>query len=635
MGSFTARPGKEDEGFAALQALVEPTHAEDGCVLYALHRGGDDPARLAFVERWTSREALSAHLASAHVQDVLTKAEELFGDSGDIVVYEAVPAGRRRRARSPSTPARREARGGRRGRGAAAGGARRGEGGEAAVRAQHPHRETGWFSSPEPGRPHRRSPAGDRRAVLQRRSCSTLAGAGSARARRPRAACTRPAWSPTWTATGARDRGRRRRRARWRRTSSAAAGCGRSRLAGVDVQRRAVPRDARDWRLPTSTATATSRWWRRRRTRRAGAQVFAFDASGAHACPAGRATTRPTPASTASATQGYGAYGENVGIGNLDGDPQQRGRRHVRQPPDQRRSTTTGPRCSRRRGTRTGRTSSSGRRLGWGQFIRWLSPKVEDDHFHRHAGEWPDIATGRGCSGRPHRRRSPTSTATAATRSSGSPTWRRASPYVTQAYAFMALDAVRRARPRGGTRASRRLPLTRKPAVRRRRLYPPSGIPAPTVANLRGGRRREIVASTPDGGVYAVGPTRPRLWRHDFARGAARRSRQQVAAADLDRDGRPELVFGTYGVGAGSGRLVVLSARGRRLYDVRLRGQGTTATASASRPRRRSPTSTATAGSTSWSAPSTTESTSTAYPAHARGRLPWPTGRGGLLRAGT
>ena len=76
-----------------MRALVEPTHAEDGCILYSLHRGTDDPRRLAFVERWTSRDALDAHLASAHVQEVLTRVEELFGPSGDIVVYEAIPGG--------------------------------------------------------------------------------------------------------------------------------------------------------------------------------------------------------------------------------------------------------------------------------------------------------------------------------------------------------------------------------------------------------------------------------------------------------------------------------------------------------------------------------------------------------------
>ena len=72
---------------------MEPTHTEDGCILYALHRGADDPRRLAFVERWASREQLDAHLASAHVQQALGRVDELFGDSADIVVYDAIPAG--------------------------------------------------------------------------------------------------------------------------------------------------------------------------------------------------------------------------------------------------------------------------------------------------------------------------------------------------------------------------------------------------------------------------------------------------------------------------------------------------------------------------------------------------------------
>ena len=97
VGSFTAQPGKEQEAEAAIQALVGPTHAEEGCVLYALHRGVDDPRRLAFVERWASREQLDRHLQSQHVQQALTRVEELFGDSADIVVYDAVPGGEERK----------------------------------------------------------------------------------------------------------------------------------------------------------------------------------------------------------------------------------------------------------------------------------------------------------------------------------------------------------------------------------------------------------------------------------------------------------------------------------------------------------------------------------------------------------
>jgi quinol monooxygenase YgiN len=97
VGSFTAREGKEQEAREAFEELVAPTHAEDGCILYALHQGVEDPRRLAFVERWESPELLQAHLGSDHVQAVLAKADELFADGGDIVVYGAVPGGEERK----------------------------------------------------------------------------------------------------------------------------------------------------------------------------------------------------------------------------------------------------------------------------------------------------------------------------------------------------------------------------------------------------------------------------------------------------------------------------------------------------------------------------------------------------------
>jgi len=93
VGSFKAEPGKEAEALEAFKALVEPTHAEPGCILYALNQGVDDPARLAFIERWASREELDAHLESPHIKALLERLEELFGDSGDITVFEAVPGG--------------------------------------------------------------------------------------------------------------------------------------------------------------------------------------------------------------------------------------------------------------------------------------------------------------------------------------------------------------------------------------------------------------------------------------------------------------------------------------------------------------------------------------------------------------
>jgi quinol monooxygenase YgiN len=93
VGSFNARPGKEADAVEVFKALVEPTHREAGCILYALHQGVDDPRRLAFIERWASRELLDAHLQSAHVKQALERVEEIFGDGADIVVYEPLPGG--------------------------------------------------------------------------------------------------------------------------------------------------------------------------------------------------------------------------------------------------------------------------------------------------------------------------------------------------------------------------------------------------------------------------------------------------------------------------------------------------------------------------------------------------------------
>ena len=92
VGAFTAKPGQEPAAAQAMQALIAPTHEEDGCILYSLHRGVDDPARLTFIERWSSREALDAHLASDHVQAALARIPDLF-DANDITVFQPLPGG--------------------------------------------------------------------------------------------------------------------------------------------------------------------------------------------------------------------------------------------------------------------------------------------------------------------------------------------------------------------------------------------------------------------------------------------------------------------------------------------------------------------------------------------------------------
>jgi FG-GAP-like repeat len=341
-------------------------------------------------------------------------------------------------------------------------------------------------------------------------------------------------------------------------------------LAGADLDR-----DGRVEVVATTTNTSPT-----------GSQVFVFDGSGALYQPPGtpapawpRFNTLSGPGGDAAfngaGNHGYGAYGENVGIGNLDNDRQLEivvtfDNHQINVFNHDGTSVLASPWYTNRQGDQLGR------RLGWGQFIRWLNPRVEADHYHRHTGPWPDV------------RRTPWLQWTASPPSIadldrdgrneviGVPNVEKNEPYETQAYAFMVLDGAQGRGLRSARRHAgfERPPLTGKPAVRPDGdWYPPSGIPAPTLVDITGNRRPEIVASVPDGHVYCVGPGGKRLWRYDYARGTPKTFASEVVAADLNRDAVPELVFGTYGVNRGAGRLIVLAASGRRLFDIRLRHQ--------------------------------------------------------------
>lgn len=72
-----AKPGKEQELYDALEALVHPTTQEDGYVNYDMHQGLDDPALFYFYENWENREALDAHLQSSHLQEFVPRLDDL------------------------------------------------------------------------------------------------------------------------------------------------------------------------------------------------------------------------------------------------------------------------------------------------------------------------------------------------------------------------------------------------------------------------------------------------------------------------------------------------------------------------------------------------------------------------------
>lgn len=65
---FQAAPGHEKELAAQLHAMVSPSRAEPGCLVYELHLDPEDPAKFMFYEKFASQAALEHHLATPHLQ---------------------------------------------------------------------------------------------------------------------------------------------------------------------------------------------------------------------------------------------------------------------------------------------------------------------------------------------------------------------------------------------------------------------------------------------------------------------------------------------------------------------------------------------------------------------------------------
>jgi quinol monooxygenase YgiN len=86
-------PDRRAEVIAAMEAVITRTHAEDeGCLLYALHEG---PDRLVMIEKWSSREALDAHLRGPALTELARKLDGLLEAPPDIQPLQPHPAGTR------------------------------------------------------------------------------------------------------------------------------------------------------------------------------------------------------------------------------------------------------------------------------------------------------------------------------------------------------------------------------------------------------------------------------------------------------------------------------------------------------------------------------------------------------------
>ncbi|GAA3212264.1 putative quinol monooxygenase [Nonomuraea helvata] len=68
IAEFLAAPGQHDRLRTALEALIEPTLDEPGCLAYQAYADPNDPASMVIVERWENRQAFDEHFTTPHLR---------------------------------------------------------------------------------------------------------------------------------------------------------------------------------------------------------------------------------------------------------------------------------------------------------------------------------------------------------------------------------------------------------------------------------------------------------------------------------------------------------------------------------------------------------------------------------------
>lgn len=88
-----AKQGRGEELEKAFREAMPPTHAEEGCVKYALQRGQENKDEFVMVEKWTSKAALDLHLKAPHIQVLFKKLSELLAEPIRIQVLDSIREG--------------------------------------------------------------------------------------------------------------------------------------------------------------------------------------------------------------------------------------------------------------------------------------------------------------------------------------------------------------------------------------------------------------------------------------------------------------------------------------------------------------------------------------------------------------
>ncbi|MFI6001953.1 putative quinol monooxygenase [Streptomyces sp. NPDC051366] len=88
---ITTLPGRGREQSDAYERLAPIVRAEDGCLQYDLHQVSGDPDRFVLIEQWSSKSALAAHDATAHMIEADAVSSSFRAGPAEVIELVAAP----------------------------------------------------------------------------------------------------------------------------------------------------------------------------------------------------------------------------------------------------------------------------------------------------------------------------------------------------------------------------------------------------------------------------------------------------------------------------------------------------------------------------------------------------------------
>jgi quinol monooxygenase YgiN len=88
VAKIKAKSGEEGKMEEALRGMVAKVEAEEGTLMYSLHRSHKDPTQFLFYEKYTDAEALKAHSETPYFKEMFGVLQPLIDGAPEIETYD-------------------------------------------------------------------------------------------------------------------------------------------------------------------------------------------------------------------------------------------------------------------------------------------------------------------------------------------------------------------------------------------------------------------------------------------------------------------------------------------------------------------------------------------------------------------